>query len=199
MTTHTPRLPQDLQRHLQAELAPGERLLYAGQPNWRAEWGKYLIMIVFGVGWMSICGPMALFVWAEALGFPVTTPGKGMPHGLAIFFALFMIPFLLVGFACLAAPYQGIRNNRRTVHAATDQRILTVTAAKAVKIDSCKLAAVNFIKRHDGSNGFGSLSIGYGVEKDSDGDPRPLTQEWPGIPDAKRAEAIIRDHAKWAR
>lgn len=199
MPTPTPRLPPDIQRRLHAELAPGERLLYAGQPNWRAEWGKYLIMALFGIGWMSICGPMALFIWAEALGFPVTAPGKGMPQGLAIFFALFTIPFLLIGVACLAAPFQGIRNNGRTVHAITDQRILTLTMAKAAKIDSCKLAAVNFIKRRDGSNGHGSLSIGYGVEKDSDGDARPLTQDWPGIPDVKRAEALIRDHAKWAR
>lgn len=174
-------------------------MLYAGQPDWRAEWGKYLTMVVFGIGWMSICVPMAFLVWAEALGFPLTAPGKGMPYGLAIFFALFMIPFLLIGFACLAAPFQGIRNNARTVHAVTDQRILTVIAGKAVKVDSCKLAAVNFIKRREARGGSGSLSIGYGVEKDSDGDPRPLTQEWPGIPEVKRAEALIRENGKWVR
>jgi hypothetical protein len=199
MMMHAPRLPQEVQRRLQAELAPGERLLYAGQPDWRAEWGKYLVMTLFGIGWMSICGPLAFFVWAEALGFPVSAPGKGMPYGLAIFFALFTIPFLLIGFACLAAPFQAIRNSVRTVHAVTDQRILTTTAGKAVKVDSCKLAAVNFIKRHDARNGSGSLSIGYGVEKDSDGDPRPLTQEWPGIPDVRRAETLIRENAKWVR
>ena len=199
MTTSAPRLPQHLQRPLHAELAAGERLLYAGQPDWRAEWGKYLIMVFFGIGWMSICVPMALLVWAEALGFSVSAPGKGMPHGLAIFFALFTIPFLLIGFACLAAPFQGIRNNARTVHAVTDQRILTLITGNAVKVESCKLAAVNFIKRLEARGGYGSLSIGYGVEKDSDGDPRPLTQEWPGIPDVKRAEAVIRENAKWVR
>lgn len=196
---HAARLPQDLQRRLQTELMPGERLLYAGQPDWRAQWGMYAIMGLFGAGWMSICVPMTFFIWGEALGFPVTAPGKGMPHGLAIFFALFMIPFLLIGFACLAAPFQGIRNNGRTVHAVTDQRILTLIAGKSGEVQSCKLAAVNFIKRRESRGGSGSLSIGYGVEKDSDGDARPLTQEWPGIPDVKRAETLIRENAKWAR
>ena len=46
--------------------------------------------------------------------------------------------------------------------------------------------AINFVKRRDRKDGFGSLSIGYGVEKDSDDDPRPLTLDWSGIPDARR-------------
>lgn len=199
MTTYPSRLPSDLQRHLNAELAPGEKLLYAARPDWRAEWVKYLAMALFGVGWMSICGPMALLIWAEAFGIPVTAAGNGMGRAMALFFSLFVIPFVLAGFAILAAPLASIRANRHRVHAVTDQRILTLTAGKKPMIESYRLQTINFIKRRDGKDGLGSLSIAYGVEKDSDGDPRPLTQDWPGIPNVKAAERLIREHAKWAR
>ncbi len=51
----------------------------------------------------------------------------------------------------------------------------------------------------DGRYGKGTLEIGYCVETDQDGDPQPLKMDWPGIPDAKRAESLIRENARWAR
>lgn len=192
-------LPPDLRKRLAAELEPGERVLYAAQPDWRAEWGKLLVIGLFGLGWMSICGPMAMFTWAEALGFPVTKPGNGMGQGMSIFFSLFMIPFVLVGLGMLVTPFLGIRKSRNTVHAVTDARVINVYGGKDAGAESYKLSAINFVKRHDRKGGTGSLSIGYGVEKDSDGDARPLTLDWSGIPDAKRAEIIIREQVKWVR
>ena len=199
MSSIIPKLPADLSKRLSGELAPGERLLYAAKPDWRAEWGKLIVIALFGLGWMSICGPMAMFTWAEALGFPVTKPGKGMGQGMSIFFSLFMIPFVLVGLGMLVAPFLSIRKSRNTAHAVTDARVLNIYGGKDAGVESYKLSAINFVKRRDRRDGSGSLEIGYGVEKDSDGDTRPLTIEWTGIPDAKRAEAIIRDQAKWVR
>ncbi len=77
--------------------------------------------------------------------------------------------------------------------------LINLITGKFKSVQSLKLETINFIRRRDGRDGRGTLSIGYGVEKDSDGDPRPLTTEWPGVPDVKRVEALIREHAKWAR
>ena len=110
-----------------------------------------------------------------------------------------MIPFVLVGLGMLVAPFLSIRKTRNTAHAVTDARVLNIYGGKDAGVESYKLSAINFVKRRDRRDGSGSLEIGYGVEKDSDGDTRPLTIEWTGIPDAKRAEAIIRDQAKWVR
>lgn len=200
MTPRASRLPSGLHERLTAELAPGERVLYAGQPNWRAQWGQHIVLAIFGMGWLSIAVPFALLIWSEALGIPL--PGVktgGMGHVMAIFFSLFIIPFLLIGVGCTAAPLLAIRKSARTVHAVTDRRLLNVSDRGKPEVESFNLQTINFVKRRDGKDGYGSLQIGYGVTEDAEGDPRPLAIDWPGIPDAKRAEALIREHAKWAR
>lgn len=200
MTPRAPRLPPDLQKLLNAELASGERVVYAAHPNWRAQWPQHLILLAFGLGWLSIAVPFATLIWSEALGIPL--PGVktgGMGQAMAIFFSLFIIPFLLIGVGCAAAPFLAIRKSARTVHAVTDQRLVNVSDRGKPNVESFNLQTINFVKRHDGKDGFGTLEIGYGVEKDAEGDTRPLKLDWPGIPEVKRAEAIIREHAKWAR
>jgi hypothetical protein len=193
------RLPVNLQKRLNAELSAGERILYAAQPDWRAQWGLHAIVAFFGVGWMAICGPMAVFVWAEALGVKLPNVEGGMGRGMALFFSLFMIPFIVIGLACLLEPLIAARRSKRAAHAVTDQRLLSIVDTPRAEVESIKLDRINFIRRREGKPGFGSLSIGYGVELDSDGSPQPLKTDWPGIPDAKHAETLIREHAKWVR
>ena len=86
-----------------------------------------------------------------------------------------------------------------TVHALTEARLLNVYAGHGLGAESYPLSAINFIKRRDRHNGTGNLEIGYGVEKDSEGDPRPLTLSWSGIAQVRRAETLIRENAKWVR
>lgn len=193
------RVPQDLVKKLNAELGPGERLLYAAQPDWRAQWVQHLITFVFGLGWSSICVPIAAACWMEVLGLMPAGSKASMGFGLALFFSLFLIPFVVIGLACLVSPWMAARSAKRTVHAVSSQRLLNMVGNSPSSAESINLQSVNFIKRRDGRDGYGSLSIGYGVENDSDGAPRPITTEWPGVPEAKRAEAIIREHASWAR
>lgn len=200
MTWAPQRLTPALQKRLQSELAAGERLLYAACPDWRTEALRHSISFVFGLGWMAICGPMALLVWAEAAGLVV--PGfktGGMGQGMALFFSIFMLPFLLVGLVMLATPVFAALSAKRSVHAITDARLLTVDASRRGPEQSIKLAAVNFVRRVDGRDGFGTLTFGYGVEADSDGDPRPLTVTWAGVPQVRRAEELLRTTAQWVR
>ncbi len=114
MTGDFSKLPRDLRNVLTSELAPGERVLYAAQPDWRAQWAQHLLVFTFGLGWMSICGPMAIFVWAETLGLRVPSVGA-MGKGLAIFFSLLIIPFVVIGLACLVEPFSSARQSRRRV------------------------------------------------------------------------------------
>ncbi len=183
-----------------AELSSTERLLYAATPDWRFNLPGNIGIFLFGLFWSSIAFTFFGISAASLLGLhPMMSDGAPSGLGLQIFIFLFSLPFVGIGLVCLAAPFTGAATSRRTVHALTDQRVLNLIAGKATKVESFNLATINFIKRWDGRDGKGTLTIGYGVEKDSDGDPRPLTTAWPGIPDVKRAEALIREHAKWAR
>lgn len=193
-------LPADLRKRLNAELSVGERLLYAGMPDWRAGMGGNIAVFLFGMFWSSIAFIFFALSAASLLGIqPMMSDGKPSGLGLQIFIFLFSLPFVGIGLACLAAPFVSAHQSRRTVHALTDQRLINIVDGKGGSAQSFKLDTINFIKRHDRRDGSGSLSIGYGVEMDSDGDTRPLTTEWSGIPNAKRAEALIREQAKWAR
>lgn len=194
------QLPNELRKRLIAELSAGERLIYAAMPDWRAELPGNIGIFLFGLFWSSIAFTFFGVSAASLLGIhQMVSDGKPSGLGLQIFIFLFSLPFVAIGLVCLAAPFVGVSQARRTVHALTDQRLINLIAGKSDKVESFKLETINFIKRWDGRDGKGTLSIGYGVEKDSDGDPRPLTTSWPGIPDIKGAEALIREHAKWAR
>lgn len=194
------KLPADLTRTLTAELSPGERLLYAAKPDWRAGMLGNMAIFLFGLFWSSIAFTFFGISAASLLGLhTLMSDGKPSGLGLQIFLFVFSLPFVVIGLSCLAAPFVGVFQSHRTVHALTDQRLINLITGKAKSVQSFKLETINFIRRRDGRDGRGTLSIGYGVEKDSDGDPRPLTTEWPGIADVKRAEALIREHAKWAR
>jgi hypothetical protein len=200
MASARPKVSPELQKRLTSELGPGERLLYAAQPDWRAEWGALFAILIFGVFWSGI----SLMFFGMSLGgllglVPFNSDGKPAGFGLNAFFFVFSLPFVAIGVAMLAAPFLGIRKSKNTVHAVTDARLLNVYGGRDAGAESHPLAKINFIKRKDRRDGSGSLHIGYGVEKDSDGDPRPLTLDWSGIPDAKRAEAVIREQAKWVR
>lgn len=194
------RLPRTLRQALAGELAAGERLLYAARPDWRAEWGKLLTIFIFGVFWSAIAFIFLGSSVAGLLGFAdIKSDGQPAGTGLLVFVFLFSCPFAAIGCLVLAAPFLGIRKSRNTVHAVTDARLLSVYTGSDRGADSIPLAKVNFIHRRDKKNTSGSLSIGYGVEKDSDGEPRPLVQDWSGIADARRAEAVIRQQAHWVR
>lgn len=198
--TSIAHLPADLRKRLSAELSPGERLLFVTQPDWRYERGKLLAIFFFGVFWSMIALTFFGLSLAALSGLvPVKDDSQAMGGTLAWFMFFFSLPFVAIGAALLAAPFLGIRKAKNTAHAITDVRLISVFGGKDAGAESFKLDRIHSITRRDFKDGFGNLSIGYGIEKDSEGDPRPLTADWTGVPDAKRAEAIIREQAGWVR
>jgi hypothetical protein len=184
-------LPAALRKRLNDELQRGERLLYAGRPSNNATIAGQIPVLLFAIFWCSICFPMAAMAWAPLFGVPLPLNGKPPTGGMGGFIAVFMIPFVLVGVGLLASIPYSIRRSFKTLHVVTDSRILNIFGGRRQSVESYSGQLLNFVKRHDGRHGRGSLEIAYGVERDSDGDPRPVTTHWRGIPDAKRAETAV--------
>ena len=200
MVSNTPRLDPELLRRLNAELSAGERVLYAAAPDWRAEWGKLAAIFMFALFFSAItCTFFGLSVAAIFGLIPLRIEGEPAGLGMRLVTLAFTLPFAAFGVALLAAPFLGIAKSRRTVHAVTDMRLINVYAGYDVGAESYPLSSINFIKRQDRRNGSGNLTIGYGVEKDSDGEPSPLILNWSGIPHVRHAENLIRENAAWAR
>jgi hypothetical protein len=194
------KLPNDLRNAATAALQPGERILFAAQPDWRSGWLGLLATFSFGAFWLSIAMMFFVGSGASLLGIsPMLSKGKPAGFGLSLFMFLFSLPFVAIGLGFLAAPFLAMRKARATVHLITDDRLINISIGRDTNIESFPFKKINFVKRRSRANGSGTLEIGYGVERDSDGDPRPLTFDWSGIPDATQAEALIRDKAGWHR
>ena len=196
MSSDVIRLPGELRRALERELEPGERIRWAGQPDWRAEWGTTAAIGLFGLGWSAIAIIFTVQMMLATLGLiPFKFDGKPASQWVAAAFLPFLIPFLAIGGWTLWWPWRTVSGAGRKVHAVTDRRLITVEAGRRTSsrasVESHPLSAVNFVRRKDRAGGTGTLEVGYGIKHDADGDPRPLTLTWAGVPDAARAEAAM--------
>lgn len=197
MSSDVARLPTDLRRALSNELRPDERVLFAGQSDWRAEIGGAIGIGLFGLGWSAVT--LALLFVSLGFLFGVTPPESKGPDAwtpTAFALPLFMLPFCGIGLVLLAAPFSHIYVANRSVHVVTDQRLMTVTLGRWPKVESTALMSVIHLTRKDRRNGSSNVLIGHGYEKDSDGDTRMLTMSWSGLADGRTAENAIVSVAK---
>lgn len=186
------KLSKPLRTRLQQELQPGETVVWAGSPHWRASWGNLLFTGVFAVGWTSITGFFAVMVAAAAFGFiPWRMNGGEGSRGWAFVFLAFLIPFVVIGGALLVQTCRELRSGSRRLHAVTDRRILTVEVGHKKPLEDRPRSTINFVRSSERADGSGTLSIACGIERDAEGSPRPEMVTWPGIPDVAFVQATL--------
>jgi hypothetical protein len=115
------RLPPDLDARVRAELRPGERLLWVGQPRRRRFPREALPAFLFGIPFTAFAVFWtALAVWIVSRGHGANDPGLLF----RIVFPLFGLPFVLIGVGLLSTPYWLRRQATRTCYALTDRRAI---------------------------------------------------------------------------
>jgi hypothetical protein len=150
----------DTQARLQPYLLSGERILWTGRPDPnRLLSGKDAFLIPFSLLW----GGFAIF-WEGSVLFFMATGPSGPP----IFFALWGIPFVVVGQYLIWGRFIGKRwLRRRTAYAVTDERVLALRGGSLQSMFLKSLPALNQTTRADGSGSleFGNSPVpfGYGV------------------------------------
>jgi hypothetical protein len=193
MSTSFFKLATPLRARLQQELQPGETVIWAGTPDWRAKWRDLAAISCFALFWNVIAGTFLFVSAAAALGL---VPADKMKGGFATGWGpyallLFMVPFVLIGLGLLWHIVCELRSGRRRVHAVTDRRVLTVEIGNAKPLDDRPRSEINFVRSTERADGSGTLVIAVGVVRDVDGDPRPQTLTWPGIPDVAFVQATL--------
>lgn len=183
------QLPPSLQDRLRDALRPGEAVLYAGMPGVTASMRQTLVGFVFGIGWSAIAFTFQGVAIASLFS---SDPVKGMGTGMGLVFCLFALPFTIIGIGLLAWPFHAAWTALLTVHAVTDRRLLTVTGGRHPSVESRSAQALTFVHRVAAGRGRGTLRLGFGTERDSDGDPRAVEVRWPGIPAVDQAEEAVR-------
>ena len=190
-------LPPGLKAFAEREFA-GEKLVWAARPDRRIaallSFGLWLFAIpwtAFALFWEgAIVGPLL----ADWLGYEVggAKPSGTMAHGMMWGMGFFGVPFILVGFGMLLAPFFALLKGRRTLYVLTDRRIVILEGAHTVKVVSIGPSEIKGISRKEGPDGRGTLILDQGFAKDSDGDEVARKTELGVIDDVRRVEGLVR-------
>jgi hypothetical protein len=118
-------LPPELDDRVRREVRDGERLLWVGQPKSRRFLLVSIPIVLFGIPWTGF----AIFwvAMASSMVFGGLGQNQEVPGGFGLLFScfpLFGIPFVLIGFGMLSAPYWMWRHAKKTCYALTDQRAI---------------------------------------------------------------------------
>lgn len=154
---------------------------------WRA-WPIWL----FAVPWTAF----AVF-WEAMVAGSFFFGGEGMapagwPGVMQGVMTLFGIPFVLIGFGMLAAPFWVARKTGRTIHVLTPTRLVRVTRGSTSEVQSMPLSRIVGITRRERRDGSGSLILSFGHHRDDDGDLVEKTEEIHAIAQVAVAERQLR-------
>jgi hypothetical protein len=183
---------QQLKAKLSAGLGSSEQLLWSGMPDSGRTLRVSSPIFLFALPWtLFVCCWEIMALWMVAHVF--TGNSSRTPWGIAVVFALFGIPFVWVGLWLMRKPFVAAARARNTLHAVTSERLVTLFSNAAThEVTSHAPTAISGVTLKDHGNGVGSLTIGLGTSRDSDGDTTRITDDWIGIPNARAADQAIR-------
>lgn len=164
---------------LEMELAPGERLLWTGQPRRGLRLrSRDAFLIPFALVWIGIAG-----AWEYVSLVNLQKADTAGP--LKIIFPLFGAPLLLMGFYLLVGRlWMEARKRSRTTYGVTDRRAIVMIDGNPPRVSSCELRSVKEIRLVDGKRGAETLEF-------QPSDPRNVLR-FEFIPDASEVQRIAR-------
>jgi hypothetical protein len=125
------------------ELAATERLLWAGQPR---------------QGIVLRPSDTFILLWG---GFAIFWEATAILGGAPWFFALWGIPFVLVGLYLIVGRFLwDARRRSRTLYGLSDQRVIILSGGSSRKITSLNLRTLSDISLTEKSDGTGTITFG---------------------------------------
>ena len=158
---------------LELELAPGERILWAGQPIPGIRFNVAdIFLIPFSLFWLGF----AIF-WT-VMAARITD--SSAPRAIQLIFPLFGVPFIVIGlYLTVGRFWQDARLRTRTYYGITSQRILFLHPTKGVQ--SIDLKHLSDFTVTEGRNGEGTIWF----------NPQNIRQ-FDRIADVRHVETILR-------
>ena len=143
---------------------------------------------LFGLPWTAF----AIF-WTAGAAFATRSSGGAGPPWP---FALFGVPFILVGFAMLSSPIWAYRKALTTVYVITDKRAMTFEGGWSTTIRSYPPDRLQEICRRERRDGTGDVLIARRAWRDSDGDRQSEELGFLRIGDPKEVERMLKELAE---
>ena len=137
-------VPPEIQKHLE----PMEKILWSGQPKQGVMLrGTDAFLIPFSLLW----GGFAFF-WEYSV----------LNTGAPLFFALFGIPFVVIGIYLIVGRfYVEAKQREKTYYGVTSDRVLIVSGIFQQKIKSLTIRTLTDVSLTESGDGTGSISFGY--------------------------------------
>lgn len=175
-------IPRDLQARVENELERGERIEWMEMPIPRFFTGASTGAFLFAIPWTAF----ALFWTYAASGF------GSFSNGGSVAFAMFGLPFILIGIAMLSSPLWAYRRSFKTIYAITDRRAIIFAGGWSTTIRSYSPANLRNVFRREKRDGSGDVIFELKEWKDSDGDRRSQEIGFMRIGNPKAIEQSVR-------
>ncbi|MFM7219745.1 MAG: hypothetical protein ACKO21_05975 [Nodosilinea sp.] len=180
------KIPKELRRKIDNELQPGEFIRWVEQPIPRFFTAASIGSVLFGIPWTSF----AIFWMWGASGSQLPNLREGLqPQHL---FALFGLPFVLIGFGMLSSPIWVWQAARKTVYLVTDKRAISIQGGLSTTIRSYLPDQLKDVYRKERADGTGDVIIGIRRWRDSDGDQRSEEIGFLGVRNPREVENMLR-------
>jgi hypothetical protein len=186
-------LPPALKSFAEREFL-GERMLWAARPDKRIASLLSFGIWIFAIPWTAfalfwIAFPISALLETYA-GMNIGAP-KGTPTLIMWVFAIFGVPFVLVGFGMLLAPFAAIRKGWRTLYVLTNKRLAVLEGGRTVSVVTIRPDEIAGLSRKEGPDGRGTLIVHQGFERDSEGDRVEKKTEFGVISDVRKVEQMV--------
>jgi hypothetical protein len=174
----------------------GEKIVWVARPDVKiaflmsfAVWLFAIPWTAFSLIWTSV--PVAALLETYA-GLNLGAP-KGAPALAMWTFALWGVPFVLVGFEMLLVPAMVLMKGARTLYVLTNGRLAILNGGRNVEIVSIGPQEIVSLSRKEKPDGRGTLILHLGFERDSDGDLLEKKIELGVINEVRRVEQLVLD------
>jgi len=176
--------PIEVRRIVSAELGIGEELLWTDQPIPKGAMSQALPIFLFGCIWAAFCIP----------SFIANIASQSVTPDLSSI--LFMVPFVLIGLACLLSPVFTFYRARETIYAITNRRIIIIKVGFARTVQRFDPGAINTLERTERQDGLGDLLFRRTYTTDSEGHKNVQVEQFLAIPNAQHVEELLKDLLK---
>lgn len=181
-------IPEHLRTKVQRELDPSEEVTLMGMPVPSYFTPRSITLLLFSIR-LTCMADFWTWIGIELYRSKIPTAESFLSWA---FFLLLCATFILSALWTLSSPVRNYRRARATVHAVTNQRLISISGTKRVTVRSVTPEGIQDLHRIERPNNLGDVILSSKIVKDPDGRDGRRPYGFYNIPNPREAEEQIR-------